>query len=358
VGDLSSVSVEMWVAPVPLTPPVVTPAGTFDTYHHLVVIASDGSGARGWGLAAAVTAEDLAVTVERARELLDAMCGEADGLLAAERLDAADASKVNDRHSRWAACALSTAGWDLEARLAGVRCADMWAGDVAPIELDCYASGLFLSTPDEALATEARAVRAAGYGKVKMRTGHGVERDLERLAVVRVEFREPGAIAVDAVNAWEPQAARSFIDRAGDLLWVEDPVPLGVIAELRGVPGLVAAGESLTSLADLEALHATGAVGAMLLDVQQIGGPQRFLDAARRLGAAGARVGSHIFTHVSVHLLAAIDDPLPVEAFDWSDPLCLVAPTPSRTGMLAVTGPGLGVEPDLVALARLGTRIM
>lgn len=392
--------VELWAAPVPLPTPIFTPAGTFDTYHHLVVIASDGEGHQGWGVAAAVTADELDRTIERARALLAAAAagpegdrgGEVgggrssggrpsvgssavEGLLAVEGLEAAGATVPEDRWSKWAACALATAGWDLAARRAGVSCADLWrstssreadadrdlGGDrgpsAAPASLDCYASGLFLGTTDDALAAEAQGYRDAGYTKVKMRTGGPVERDLERLAVVRRSFPEPGAIAVDAVNGWDPAGATRFLHGAGALLWVEDPVPLDVIGELAGVEGPIAAGESLTTLPELDALHTEGGVEAMLLDVQQLGGPERFLAAARHLQAAGARVGAHIFTHVSAHLLAALDDPLPVEVFDWSDALCSTVLRPASSGRLPVAGPGLGVALDRDGLAVHGTRI-
>jgi L-alanine-DL-glutamate epimerase-like enolase superfamily enzyme len=350
--------VELWAAPIPLPSPVVTPAGIFDTYHHLVVIASDGEDLQGWGIAGSVTNEALDLTVDRARVLLAAAEHESAGLLAVEGLEAAESAIPCDRFSRWAACALATAGWDLAARRAGVRCADLWAIRAAPTELDCYASGFFLSTPEDELVLEAQRFRAAGFAKVKMRTGGEIDSDLSRLALVRSIFPEPGAIAVDAVNGWDPLAARSFIDGAGSLLWVEDPVPLDAVGELRDVDALVAAGESLTSLPELDALFATGAVPAVLLDVQQLGGPERFLEAARRLRAAGALVGAHILTHVSAHLLAAIDDPLPVEIFDWSDPLCVEPLQPLPSGRVEVAGPGLGVEIDRSTLLEYGTRVV
>ncbi|MFA9565912.1 MAG: enolase C-terminal domain-like protein, partial [Acidimicrobiales bacterium] len=108
----------------------------------------------------------------------------------------------------------------------------------------------------------------------------------------------------------------------------------------------------------LEALFATGAVPAVLLDVQQLGGPERFLEAARRLRATGALMGAHIFTHVSAHLLAAIDDPLPVEIFDWSDPLCVEPLQPLPSGRVEVAGPGFGVEIDRSTLVEQGTRVL
>ena len=91
--------------------------------------------------------------------------------------------------------------------------------------------------------------------------------------------------------------------------------------------------------------------------MQQVGGPARFLRAAEELAAAGARIGAHVFTPVSTHLLACVEGPLPVEVFDWSDALFTRAPAPGADGRLPVVGPGLGTDLDLGAVERLGSLV-
>jgi L-alanine-DL-glutamate epimerase-like enolase superfamily enzyme len=354
-------AVELWWAPVPLERPVVTPAGTFDTYHHLVVLAIGEDGHTGWGMAAGVTPADLEACTERALTLLDHAGGGTHGLVATEAVEAGRTVTPPDRWSRWAACALATAGWELRARRLGVACAELWGRRPGTARLEAYASGLFLSTSPRELDLEAKRYRAAGFRTVKMRTGLTPDEDLERLAVVRSSFRSPGAIAVDTVNAWTPEQTIAFVDAAGPLLWVEDPVPLADIPRLTEMLGdrttLVAAGESSTDLDELVDLRTRGRVGAVLLDVQQIGGPQRFLAASSRLVALGARIGAHIFTPVSAQLLACVADPLPVEVFDWSDPLWTDPCAPGDDGRIPVGGPGLGVELDMDALHTVGRMV-
>ena len=308
-----------------------------------------------------MTAAELDACVERAVALLDATGPGTDGLVGAEAVEATGASTPVDRWSRWAACALATAGWDLRARRAGVACADLWGRRPGTGSLDAYASGLFLSTPGPGLVDEAERHREHGFRMVKMRTGLGVEQDLQRLALVRGVYPEPGAVAVDAVNAWSPPDAAEFARSAGPLLWIEDPVPLPELSALArlldGTAAMIAAGESLTDLDALVELRTEGRVDAVLLDVQQVGGPRRFLDAAARLDQLGARVGAHVFTPVSAQLLACIEDPLPVEVFDWSDALWPTPIGPDLTGRIAVRGPGLGPELDLAALRRHGRMV-
>jgi len=325
-----------------------------------VVRALDDDGPCGWGVAAGVTAAELDATVERAVALLAATGPGTDGLADVESIEAAGTSTPSDRWSRWAACALATAGWDLRARRAGVSCADLWGRRLGTRSLDAYASGLFLSTTGAALVEEAEHYRAQGFGLVKMRTGLGVEEDLERLERVRRVFPEPGTVAVDAVNAWTPAEADAFVRSAGPLLWVEDPVPLPELAALtellEDTGAVVAAGESLTDLEPLLALRTDG-VDAVLLDVQQVGGPRRFLDATARLAEVGARVGAHVFTPVSTQLLACVDDPLPVEVFDWSDALWATPLRPDRAGQIPVRQPGLGLDLEVGALHRHGRMV-
>lgn len=359
--DALPVTVELWTVPAPLPHPVVTPAGTFDTYHHLVVRAVDDEGAGGWGLAAGVTAAETAACVERALALLSATGPGVGGLVAVEEIEDARTVTPSDRWSRWAACALATAGWDLQARREGVACADLWGRLPGTGALDAYVSGFFLSTDLDGLDEEARRHREAGFRTVKVRVGLSLADDLERLAVVRRHFPGPDDVAVDAVEAWDVEAARAFVAAAGPLRWVEDPVPYAdlheLVSRLSVGTAAVAAGESLTDLPDLVALRVDAGIDAVLLDVQQVGGPARFLRAAEELAALGARIGAHVFTPVSTHLLACVDDPLPVEVFDWSDALFTTPPAPGTDGRLPVVGPGVGTDLDLDALERLGTLV-
>jgi len=142
-----------------------------------------------------------------------------------------------------------------------------------------------------------------------------------------------------------------------DLLWAEDAAPYDQLSEVAaaaaGAP--LAAGESLTTVGALADLRTSSGMDYLLLDVQMLGGPTAFLAAARSLQRLGARIGAHIFTPHSTHLLACVDDPLPVEVFDWSDPLMEEPPRPDEHGRLRVTGPGFGVTLDRQTLERLAT---
>ena len=354
-----ALSIEIWRAPTPLPEPVLTPAGPFDTFFHLVVVLGDGTHT-GWGCSAMPTEGQMDAAALWATRLVDARPLTLDELLEVEEREAAwsgteSGSGTESRTERHAAAsAVSLAAWDLMARRQGKGCADLWGRRGGAEHLDCYASGCFVSSSIEAITVEARAARDAGYRKIKIRVGLSLDEDLERLAAVRVSFPEPGSVAVDAVNGWTPDHAMSFVASAGvPLLWVEDPTPYDCLGQVRTASPL-AAGESLETVSDLELLRETSPVEYLLLDVQRLGGPMRFLAAARALGVPGTKVGGHIATPQTAHLLACVEDPLPVEVFDWSDVLVAQPLVPGRDGRLAVEGPGFGVTLDRAALEQYG----
>jgi mandelate racemase len=330
------VATEVWRAPTPIPRPVLTAAGLYDTYFHLVVIARDGD-QHGWGMSGMATMQQLDDAVAQALRLLDDATDLA-ALLGVDQLGF-------DTASRGATNAIALAAWDLIGRQLGVGCADLWGRRRDAGTLDCYGSGFFLDSTVDQLRDEARAYRDGNFRLVKMRTGLSLDDDLARFEVVREFFPDPGTVAVDAFHSWQPADARAFDARASaPLLWMEDAVPYSQLGELRGIDAPVAAGESLETVSDLDELRERGGMQYALLDVQRLGGPLTLLHAAVTLAAKGARIGSHVYTPQSAHLMACVDDPLPVEVFDWSDPLFVAPPRPDADGRLAVEGPGFGVE--------------
>jgi L-alanine-DL-glutamate epimerase-like enolase superfamily enzyme len=296
------------------------------------------------------TMQQLDDAVTHAVLLLDGV-RDLSGLLGVEQLGV-------DTVSRGATNAIALAAWDLVGTTLGIACADLWGRRRDVVTLPCYGSGFFLDSTIDQLRDEARAYRDSGFRLVKMRTGLSLDDDLARFDAVRQIFPDPGTVAVDAFHSWQPADARAFAARASaPLLWMEDATPYAQLGELRGVGAAVAAGESLETVADLDELRDLGGMQYALLDVQRLGGPLTWLHAAATLAAKGARIGSHVYTPQSTHLMACVDDPLPVEVFDWSDPLFVAPPRPDADGQLAVKGPGFGVELAVDVLRRHGELI-
>src|SRR6185436_2822530 len=122
-------------------------------------------------------------------------------LLDIERIEAsAPANHQFTSHS--AANALSMAAWDLAGRQRGMACADLWGRPAGRETIECYASALFLHTPVDELAAEARGYRSRNYRRVKMRVAPAVDETLARLAEVRTVYAEPATIAMEVALSW------------------------------------------------------------------------------------------------------------------------------------------------------------
>jgi L-alanine-DL-glutamate epimerase-like enolase superfamily enzyme len=346
--------IEVWRVPSPLPKPVVTAVGLYDTFFHLVVVIHV-DGLEGWGYSGMATAGLLDQAAERTLGLLDALPPRLDALLTVEHFEQTWPGASSDTAGKGAANAIALAAWDLAGRRMGLPCANLWGRRPATESLDCYGSGFFLDASIEDLAAEAEHYRTLGFRRVKMRTGLPMQEDLDRLEIVRASFPDPNSIAVDAFHSWSPRQALDFVERApGSLLWVEDATPYPDLGGISTARAPIAAGESLETTSALTALRSAARVDFALLDVGRLGGPMRFLSAAAVLTAAGARIGAHIYTAMSAHLMACVDDPLPVEVFDWDDALMEAPPAPGPDGRLPVNGPGFGLVLRRETLQRHG----
>jgi L-alanine-DL-glutamate epimerase-like enolase superfamily enzyme len=378
-------SVALWSVDLPMPAPVHTVIGTLDTMLVAAVLVTDGLGHVGGGYASFPSAEardeTLAVLPALTEAVLAAEPGPSDAdlpgaataaerpspgdLRRAEQLEADGAVGASTVATRAAACALAAAGWDLAGRRLGVPCAELWGrSDAArpadrPATVDSYASGMFLGTTHDELRAEAEAARAAGFRAVKVRVGADPADDASRVAVVRSVFPAPGTLAADAYESWSADDANAFLEALdAPLRWLEDPTPPSELPDLRPGDTPLASGERCGSAGEAEALVDLLAIAGqelhVLLDVQALGGPARFLAAAAGLQARGVGVGSHVYPHWSGHLLAACGSEQPLEVLDWWDRLYTASPQPGPDGRVAVEGPGFGWSIDEEALARHG----
>jgi L-alanine-DL-glutamate epimerase-like enolase superfamily enzyme len=345
---------EMWTMQIPLARAVGTPAGPFKQVYAVALRLRDRHGVEGVAYASALdlaTMDRIAAIMAR---LLEERGGNLDPLLEIERHNGGAAG---DHAGRSAVCAISMAVWDLLGRRRGLPCAALWGNGGARDELDAYASFFFSDLSLEALLEEARAYRARGYRLAKMRAGRPGAEDEARFDAMCEIFSEPRSIAVETFFTFTGSRIETFVGGvSGQPLWIEDPAPYGSIGQL-GHKDLIAAGETCISTYELVALHRAG-IDRLILDVQFLGGPLQFLEAARTLLALGCRVGSHTKSHESLHLLAALPQSMPVEVFDWWQPIFNEEPTPDSLGRLAVQGPGLGRTLNEKSLEAYGQKII
>jgi o-succinylbenzoate synthase len=279
----------------------------------------------------------------------------------------ADAISLRERMARvrgnqMARAALELAVLDAQLRAAG-RSLASWLGGTATAVVPGAAVGLH--DDEHALVADARAAVAAGAGRVRVKVVPG--RAARPLAVLRTELGDEVALQADANGSFRAEDPDHLAELARldevDLACLEQPfAPDDLLGHARLAERLatpICLDESVTSIGDLEAAAALGAVEVLCLKAGRVGGWVTARHLARRctdLGL-GVWVGGMLETGVgrAANLaLAALGDmtlppdldPRPRFAADLADPL------PPVGGLVPVpAGPGTGATPDAELLA-------
>lgn len=260
--------------------------------------------------------------------------------------------------------ALDMALWDAAAKIEGLPLNRFLAGRMgreAVPAVRVYAGGGYPYPRDDTarLGDELRRMRDLGYTHAKVKIGAApLVHDLQRLdAALRVV--PAGQLAVDAMNAYDTQAALAAASALAPygLWWFEDvcgPLDFETHAAVRAVyPGRVAAGEALFSSDEAKLLDRHGGLrrhqDVLLFDPVHCYGVSGFLEIVDVLEARGwSRSafwphGGHVF---AAHVVSALGlggaevNPFAFEPFGGLPDGALV-----RDGCVAAfDAPGIGWE--------------
>ncbi|GAA2267167.1 glucarate dehydratase family protein [Streptomyces atrovirens] len=213
-----------------------------------------------------------------------------------------------------------------------------------------------------------RMIGAYGFTSIKLKGGvFPPDEEIAAVRALREAFPEL-PLRLDPNAAWSTETSlRVARELDGVLQYLEDPTEGidGMAAVARGTPTPLATNMCVVSFDDLAPAVAKGAVGIVLSDHHFWGGLRRCGQLAAICGTFGLGLSMHSNSHLGISLAAmthlAAATPRLTYACDthwpWKRPdEDVVDPAPLRftEGRLAVpTGPGLGVELDRDALARL-----
>jgi muconate cycloisomerase len=368
IGDLRVV-----VADIPVRRPHHMSFTTLEVVNLVFVRLETREGHVGWGEAACLggptwseeSAESIAATIER--YLAPWMIGR----------DATRIESLRGEMSRrvqgnpFARAAVEMALWDVNGRALGVPVTRLLGGRVR--ESVPLSWSLAVTDPDAEVG-EARDLVARGHRIFKIKTAaHPVARDVERIRRLRDAVGPDVALRVDANQGWDRATALQAIRRMepSGLDFVEQPVPrwdlegLAHVAKSVTVP--IMADESCFTPQDALAIARLGGVSILGLKLTKSAGILGALAIARVAEAAGlgAYVGCMIETSLgtAAYLAVAVTAPPVTWGCELFGPLLLagdVVRQPVRYGegcILALDGPGLGVEVDETALRQWARRV-
>jgi L-alanine-DL-glutamate epimerase-like enolase superfamily enzyme len=191
-----------------------------------------------------------------------------------------------------------------------------------PVAVPVYASGGYLYPENDRarLKDELRHFHDDGYRRAKIKIGAtSLSHDLERITVAKEVFSAPRALAVDAMNSYQPDAALAAAKALlpHQLMWFEDVCdPLDFEAQSAVTAAYnepVAAGEALFSTAEARLLDRHGGLrrdrDILLFDPVHCYGLPGYLQIVEAMEGRGWKRsafwphGGHLF---SLHIASAL----------------------------------------------------
>lgn len=365
---LKPARIDTFVFRAPIDTPVQTSFGIMRDRPAVFVRVTDADGAEGWG---EIWCNFPTVGAEHRARLVDSVFAP---LLAGKSFASPELAFL-DLTARTEVLAIQAAEpgpiaqciagidialWDLHARRLQQP---LWKllGGKSPV-VSVYASGLNPTAPEKLAAEKL----AQGYRAFKLKIGFGLERDLANLNALRAVVGDL-PLMVDANQAWDLGTAIEMAEALKDfnLGWLEEPLradrPWSEWQQLARKPApILAAGENMAAFAAFEVALQSHALGVVQPDLAKWGGFTGCLTVAKKILGHGMRycphyLGAGIGLLASAHLLAAVggDGILEIDANDNPLRTLTCGPLAQVVEGTATLGdaPGLGVAPDLKALA-------
>jgi mandelate racemase len=260
-----------------------------------------------------------------------------------------------------AVSAIDMAAWDALAKAADVPLCVLLGGSVGPVR-SYNSNGLWLEDPS-VLGEQAVALRdEGGFQGLKIRLGRAKLRDdIAAIEAVRSAVGEDMHLMADfnqGLDRAEALQRCHAIDAAG-LDWIEEPL---VYEDLEGHAQLAAQlktpiqiGENFYGPRDLQAAIERRACDLVMPDFMRIGGVTGWLRAAAIAGTASVPMSTHLYPEVAAHVMRVTETAHWLEWQDWINPL-LQVPYQVVDGAFQIPDrPGVGLEWNEEAVARLAS---
>jgi L-alanine-DL-glutamate epimerase-like enolase superfamily enzyme len=221
-----------------------------------------------------------------------------------------------------AIAAIENALWDLRAKALNVNIAAMLGACRSAIPV-YHSGGLWVERSTDALQKAAEQHLRLGFRAMKMRLTGDAKIDIPRVRAVRDVIGDEIGLMADANQKMTvPQAIRlGRILEEFHLIWLEEPVSAdnhaGEAQVSAALDTPIASGESAYTSAGIHKMLEHRAADIVMPDLQRMGGPLEFIKAANLAAAYNIPVSSHLFSEMSIGLLAAIPNAIILEFMPW-----------------------------------------
>lgn len=253
---------------------------------------------------------------------------------------------------------IEAALWDIRAKAAGLPMHKLIGAvrDSVPVY---WSGGLWIGMSIDELQREAEAVVNAGYRAMKARTSRGdVEVMAHRVKAIREAVGPDVQLMVDSNQTLDVAGALKLARRLAeyDLTWFEEPVPYydhaaeAEIAAASPIP--IASGESEFLSVGMQEMIDRRCAHTLMPDLQRMGGIAEFVKSGHLAEHKGIAISSHLFTEMSIGLLAAVENATWLEYMPWFEGAYADRLTIKDGHVRVPDRPGHAVGLDLVALAR------
>ena len=351
----------------------------FDRRQHLLVEVICEDGTTGWGECLGPAGPNAAIVAAYAPHVIG------QNPLETEKIWATCYNALRDQGQRGltitALSGIDIALWDLKGKILGQPVSVLLGGRWRE-QIEAYATGSFKRDGVDRVADNAEEMAghaAAGFRRMKVKIGFGVEEDLRVIAAVREAIGPDRRLMIDANHGYTVNEAVDLGNRAAKygIDWFEEPVvpeQLDAYLEVKSrQPIPLAAGETWHTRWGYRDPLQKRVVDIIQPDICGMGGLSEAKKVADLASLHGIRVVPHVWgTAVQIatalqFMSAMVPDPVrnapvaPIMEFDRThNPFrqaVVSTPLEHKDGFVSVPdGPGLGIEIDREALTRFAPK--
>jgi L-alanine-DL-glutamate epimerase-like enolase superfamily enzyme len=347
-------------AHVPLPKPIVSALGGIQSFGCLLIYIDTNEGLTGENLIFTLNNKRLTVFDEMVRSLAPLVVGRDPAFTTRFWQEAwIDINFVGHKGVPVVGIsAIDGALWDLRGKAAGLPIYRLIGA--CRSEVPAYASGgLWLSSTIDELQAEAARFVEEGFRAVKMRLGKmPVSWNIERVRAVREAIGPDVRLMADANQQLTVDEAirlgRAL--EAFDLTWFEEPLPPydidGVARVAAALDTPIASGETEYTKYGFRQMLERQSADVLMPDLQRVGGVTEFIKVAHMAEAHDVPVSAHLFSEMSLQVLAGLANATFLEYMPWFSPLYAESIELRKGNAVVPERPGWGFSLDPKAVAR------